>query len=35
MTYEEYLEICYHLDEEPMTEKEFKERSNLKYIERD
>ncbi len=31
MTYEQYLEICYHLDQEPLSEKEFREMQELNY----
>ncbi len=31
MTYERYLEICYHLDDKPITEEMFKEMQELNY----
>lgn len=31
MTYEDYLEICYHLDEEPLTEEEYFNMQELNY----
>lgn len=31
MTYEDYLEICYHLDQEPVSREEFLEMQELNY----
>ncbi len=31
MTYERYLQICFHADEEPMTEEEYLNMQELNY----